>query len=68
MKSMSHDQLRKRDPHITDEEIAKLDAQSDELLKGYQVDRMLDRTWSRFTSDILDRSEVQAMVEFILRR
>jgi uncharacterized protein len=63
MKSMSHDQLRKREPQITDEEIAKLDAQSDELLKGMPIDGMLDDMIPVYQKH-LSRSDVDAMVGF----
>jgi hypothetical protein len=63
MRSMSHDQLRKRDPQITDAEIAKLDAQSDELLKGMPIDGMLDDMVPVYQKH-LSKSDVDAMVGF----
>jgi hypothetical protein len=63
MKSMSHDQLRKRDPEITDEEIAKLDTQSDELIKGMPIDGMLDDMIPVY-QEHLSKSDVIAMVGF----
>jgi len=63
MRSMSHDQLRKRDPQITDAEIAKLDAQSDELLKGMPIDGMLDDMVPVYQRH-LSKSDVDAMVGF----
>ena len=63
MRATSHEQLRKRDPQITNEEIARLDAQSDELLKGMPIDGMLDDMIPVYQKH-LSRSDVNAMVEF----
>jgi uncharacterized protein len=63
MKSMTHDQLRKSNPQITDEEIAKLDAQSDDLLQGMPIDGMLDDMIPVYQKH-LSKSDVDAMVGF----
>jgi hypothetical protein len=63
MKSISHEQLRKRNPQITEEEIANLDAQSDELIKGMPIDGMLDDMLPVYQKH-LSKSDVDAMVEF----
>jgi uncharacterized protein len=63
MKAMSHDQLRKQNPQIADEEIAKLDAQSDELLKAMPIDGMLDDMIPVYQKH-LSRSDVDGMMSF----
>jgi uncharacterized protein len=63
MKATSHEQLRRRDPQITDEEIARLDAQSDELLKGMPIDGMLEDMIPVYQKH-LSKSDVNAMVGF----
>jgi uncharacterized protein len=63
MKSMTHDQLRKSNPQITDEEIAKLDAQSDDLLQGMPIEGMLDDMIPVYQKH-LSKSDVDAMVGF----
>src|SRR5260370_35176537 len=42
MRSISHEQLRKRDPNITSAEIAKLDPMADQLIKEMPISAMLD--------------------------
>jgi len=63
MRAMSHEQLRKRDPQITDEEIAKLDTQSDELLKAMPIEGMLDDMVPVYQKH-LSKGDVDAMMEF----
>lgn len=55
--------LRKRNPEITEEEIAKLDAQSDEMLKGMPIDGLLEDMVPVYQKH-LSRADVNAMVAF----
>jgi len=63
MKSMAHDQIKKRNPEVTDEEIAKLDRMSGELLKDMPIDGMLDDMVPVYQKH-LTKSDVDAMVGF----
>src|SRR5476649_1152545 len=63
MKAMNHEQMRKRDPKITDEEIAKVDAMSEQLFKGMPIDSMLDDMIPVYQKH-LTKTDVDAMVGF----
>ena len=63
MKSMNHEQIKKQDPGVTDEEIAKLDAMSDEFLNGVPIDGMLDDMVPVYRKH-LTKADVDAMVGF----
>lgn len=63
MKSMNHEQIKKHDPEVTDEEIAKLDAMSDQFLKDLPIDEMLDDMVPVYQKH-LTRADVDAMVGF----
>ena len=63
MRQMTHEQLQKRDPKITDAEIAKLDAQADELTKGMPIDGMLEDMVPVYQKH-LSKADVDAMVGF----
>jgi hypothetical protein len=63
MKSMNHEQIKKRNPEVTDEEIAKQDAMSDQLLKNIPIDGMLDDMVPVYQKH-LTKADVDAMVGF----
>jgi len=63
MKSMNHEQIKKHDPQVTDEEIAKLDAMSDQYLKDIPIDGMLDDMVPVYQKH-LTKADVDAMVGF----
>jgi hypothetical protein len=63
MKSMNHEQIKKHSPEITDEEIAKLDAMSDQFLKDVPIDGMLDDMVPVYQKH-LTKADVDAMVGF----
>jgi hypothetical protein len=63
MKSMNHEQITKHDPQIGDEEIAKLDAMSDQYLKDLPIDGMLDDMAPVYQKH-LTKADVDAMVGF----
>jgi uncharacterized protein len=63
MRSMEHEQTRKRDSKVTDEDLAKLDAISDEVLKSFSFDGLLDDMIPVYQKH-LSKSDVDAMVGF----
>jgi uncharacterized protein len=63
MRSIGHDQLRKSQPSVTDEDIAKLDRISDEVMKSMSVDGLLDDMIPVYQKH-LSKSDVDAMIGF----
>src|SRR5579871_1965602 len=63
MRSMTHEQLRKSNPNITDTELAKIDARSDELMNTVPIDGMLDDMVPVYQKH-LTKADVDAMVAF----
>jgi hypothetical protein len=63
MKAMSHDQMKKRDPKLTDEEIARVDATSGQFLKDMPFDGMLDDMIPVYQKH-LTKTDVDAMIGF----
>jgi hypothetical protein len=63
MRSMEHEQIRKNDPDATEEDMAKLDAISDEVLRGVAVEGLLDDMIPVYQKH-LNKSDVDAMVGF----
>ena len=63
MRSISHEQIRKLQPNVTDEEIAKLDAISDEVTKSMSVDGLLDDMIPVYQKH-LSKPDVDAMNAF----
>jgi len=63
MKTMNHEQIRKRDPEATDAQFARLDAMSDRLLRSMPIDGMLDDMIPVYQKH-LTKSDVDAMVAF----
>jgi len=63
MKSMNHEQIKKHDPEISNEEIAKMDAMSDQFLKDIPIDGMLDDMVPVYQKH-LTKADVDAMVGF----
>jgi hypothetical protein len=60
---MTREQIKKSDPDATDEQIAKVDAMSDQLFKDMPVDGMLDDMIPVYRKH-LTRQDVDAMVAF----
>ena len=60
---MGHEQIKKSDPGVTDEQIAKVDAMSDQLFKDMPIDGMLDDMIPVYQKH-LTRQDVDAMVAF----
>jgi uncharacterized protein len=63
MKAMSHDQMKKRDSKLTDEEIARVDATSGQFLKDMPIDGMLDDMIPVYQKH-LTKTDVDAMIGF----
>ena len=63
MQAMTHEQIRKRDPNVSNEEIARLDAMSEQLMKDMPVEGMLDDMVPVYQKH-LTKNDVDAMVTF----
>jgi len=63
MRSVQHDQIRKQQPKVSDEEIAKLDAMSDEMLREFSTEGLLDDMVPVYQKH-LSKADVDAMVGF----
>jgi len=63
MRSMTHEQIRKSQPDVTDKDIARLDAISDEVMKGMSMEGLLDDMIPVYQKH-LSKSDVDAMVGF----
>ena len=63
MRSIAHEQIRKSQPDVTDGDIARLDAISDEVTKGMPIDGLLDDMVPVYQRH-LSKSDVDAMVGF----
>jgi uncharacterized protein len=63
MRSMSHDQMKKRDSKLTDEQIAQIDATSGQFLKDMPIDGMLDDMIPVYQKH-LTKTDVDAMIGF----
>ena len=62
MKAMSHEQIKRRDPKLTDEEVAKLDARSEQFLNSMPFDGMLDDMIPVYQKH-LTKTDVDAMID-----
>jgi len=63
MKTMSRANLRKRHPEMSEQQIARMDAISDEVLRSYPVEQMLDDMVPVYQKH-LSKSDVDAMIGF----
>jgi hypothetical protein len=63
MQAITHEQIRKRDPNVTNEEIARLDAMSEQLVKDMPVEGILDDMVPVYQKH-LTKNDVDAMVTF----
>jgi len=63
MQAMTHEQIRKRDANVSNEEIARLDAMSEQLVKDMPVEGMLDDMVPVYQKH-LTKNDVDAMVMF----
>jgi hypothetical protein len=63
IRSMEHEQIKKSERSVSEEDIAKIDAISDEVLKGISVEGLLDDMIPVYQKH-LNKSDVNAMVGF----
>ena len=63
MRSLERDQVRKQQPNVTDQDFAKFDAISDEVMKNLSVEGLLDDMIPVYQKH-LNKSDVNAMVGF----
>jgi uncharacterized protein len=63
MRSITHEQLRKENPSITEAELAKIDARSDQILNTIPIGDMLDDMVPVYQKH-LTKTDVDAMVTF----
>lgn len=63
MRETEHDQIRKNRPNVSDEDIAKLDAMSDEIIKDFSMEGMLDDMIPVYQKH-LSKADVDAMIGF----
>jgi len=62
-RTMTHEQMRKRNPGITDADLAKADAMSEQLIKEMPIDGMLDDMIPVYQKH-LNKADVEAMIAF----
>jgi hypothetical protein len=63
MRAVEHDQIKKQQPNVTDEDVAKFDAMSDEILKGISTEGLLDDMIPVYQKH-LNKADVDAMIGF----
>jgi len=63
MRTISHDQMKKTDPSISAEDLAKIDARSEKMIESVPVNDMLDDMVPVYQKH-LTKGDVQAMVNF----
>lgn len=63
MRSMERDQIKKQQPSVSDEDIAKVDAIAQDVLNGMSIDGLLDDMIPVYQKH-LTKSDVDAMVGF----
>jgi len=63
MKAMSHEQIKRRHPEVTDDDIAQIDAAAVQMVKDMPYDGMLDDMIPVYQKH-LSKSDVDAMVGF----
>lgn len=63
MRTMSHEQMKKQNPNITEAELAKVDASSQQLIQEMPIDGMLDDMIPVYQKH-LTKADVDSMVGF----
>ena len=61
--ALMHEQIKERNPKITDEELAELDEESEEMWKSFPVDQMLEDAVPVYQKH-LTKTDVDAMISF----
>ena len=63
MRAMSHEQMKKANPNITAEELAKIDARSEQLIEAVPVNDMMDDMIPVYQKH-LTKADVDGMIGF----
>jgi hypothetical protein len=63
MRTLNREQLKKRRPNITDEELARMDRQSEDLLKSFPLDEMLNDMIPVYQRHFT-KSDIEALTAF----
>jgi hypothetical protein len=63
MRSMNREQMKKRRPEITDEELSRMDKESEEIAKSFPVDELLEDMIPVYQKH-LSRADVDAIISF----
>ena len=63
MREMQHEQIKKRDSKVTDQDLARLDGISDQVLKDMSIDGLIDDMIPVYQKH-LNKADVDAMVAF----
>jgi uncharacterized protein len=63
IRTITHEQIRQQQPNVTEEDFAKLDAMSDQLLKDFSTEGLLDDMVPVYQKH-LSKADVDAMVGF----
>lgn len=63
MRSMSHEQMKRTNPNITAEELAKIDARSEQIIEAIPVSDMMDDMVPVYQKH-LTKGDVDAMIGF----
>jgi hypothetical protein len=63
MKTLMHDTLKRKQPGITDQELARADRYSSEVMKNYPIDTALEDMIPVYQK-YLNKSDVSAMIDF----
>src|SRR5205807_5985495 len=63
MQTMNREQMKKRNPSITNEELARMDRDSQEIFKNFPIDEMMDDMIPVYARH-LTKSDVDAMISF----
>jgi hypothetical protein len=63
MRSLNRDEIKKRHPDVTDEELARMDKQSEDLMKNFPLDEMLSDMIPVYQRHFT-KSEIEALTAF----
>jgi len=63
MRSMNREQVKKRRPDVTEEELARMDRESEDLIKNFPVDAMLSDMIPVYQRHFT-KSEIDALIAF----
>jgi uncharacterized protein len=64
MRSLNREQLKKRRPDITEEEVARMDRESEDLIKNFPLDGMLSDMIPVYQRHFT-KSEIDALIAFL---